>query len=710
MLYKLVLSNNNLTTVEDDALGRLEMLTILHLDNNQLTQIPLSLPSNLMKLFIQANHIADIRPDDLANLNNLELLDLSNNRIIYMPQLALPSLITLSVKMNELENVQHQMLRTCPSLRHLFNVGNPIKCAELLELGEICIDDSQEALNNKYINDDIDYNQDDVKREEKHLNSQSYFHRFNVNGMSVSGGLYRCQRQRRRNDGGIKGSSNFTADADVDGMETLPNCWSEKEKLITPLIFTNDSTSSIITTTITTAMPSSTTTRREKTAAALNDNKFTQQTTRTSVSEKSSDDKIALSNDKNLSNNITSTKMTQEKQDNVDDDESKKKSNVKTKNVKSSVMNDKVKSSKITSKMDKLRVNVANKEIKRLNGNFVSNDSATQQQQHDNETVMQQHLKVDEVSLMKSNQIKTNDNDDDDDGRKGNHSHTRTLIAQIENPQLVASEKAINRNLIDNVHRKGGNDDDYRIGKTTTQAIQSKSELISASANKIKVIKDNDGRRSFVATKSIDNVHTPPAKVLATKDNKSNNEQPLQSITMSIAEGVGKKRNNQGNEGILEATDHHHQQQHSPINHSMEKWNDVRNESINHPGLLVIITVSVGFFFIFTLVYVYRCDFINSARRRHARNGSFESINEGRDVLNDNFNEETRSFTIESYGNSQQRSSIMIHQQQQHQHQGGGGNGSNIINQNDLLPMDILNSSINSSTLDPPPHISMHLW
>jgi hypothetical protein len=690
------------------------MLTILHLDNNQLTQIPLSLPSNLMKLFIQANHIADIRPDDLANLNNLELLDLSNNRIIYMPQLALPSLITLSVKMNELENVQHQMLKTCPNLRHLFNVGNPIKCAELLEFGEICIDDSQQALNNKYINDDIDYNQDDLKREEKHLNSQSYFHRFNVNGKSVSG-LYRCQRQRRRN--GIKGS-NFTADADVDGMETLPNCWSEKEKLITPLIFTNDSTSSKIPKTTTTVMLSSsttttsTTTRREETAL-LNDNKFIKQEA-SSMREKSSDDKIALSNDEKLSNNITTStriSMTQTK-DNYNDYD-KKKNNVKTKNGKSLVTNDKIKSSKVTKK-DKLGVNVANKEIKRLNDNSdgmsLSNNSAAllrKNKQKESSDVMQKHLTVDEVSsLMKSNQIKTNDNDYD--GRNGNHSHTRTLIAQIENPQLVASEKAINRNLIDNVHRKGGNENDNNIAKSTTLVIQSKSELIPTSTNKIKAIKDNDGR-SLAATKSIDNVHTPPAKMLATGDNKSNNEQPLQSIITSIAEG--KKKYKVGNEGILEATDHHHQQQHSPINHSMEKWNDVRSESINHPGLFVVITVSVGFFFIFTLVYVYRCDFINSARRRrHGRNGSFESINEGRDVLNDNFNEETRSFTIESYGNNSQRSSIMIHHQQQQQQHNQQQEGPNVINQNDLLPMDILNSSINSSTLDPPPHISMHLW
>jgi len=650
------------------------MLTILHLDNNQLTQIPLSLPSSLMKLFIQANHIADIRPDDLANLNNLELLDFSNNRIIYMPQLALPSLITLSVKMNELENVQHQMLKTCPNLRHLFNVGNPIKCADdLLEFGEICIDDSQQALSNKYINDDIDYNQNDVKRKEKHLNSQSYFHR-----MDAKGSLG-CQKQRRRND--IKGS-NFTADADVDGMETVPNCWSEKEKLITPLILTNNSTTSKATTTTTETSNS----RRQETAAS-NDNKFTQQTTNAPMRKHSRDNKKAQSNEGNLSN--STIRMIQTKDE---------KNDVKTKNEKSSTLmttttatttetNDKVKKTKVKKKkQNELGINVANKEIKRLNGSAngeksLSNDSQHQQQQSQSKV----HPGVVESNLMKSNQIKSDENENRrDDGKNENHSKTRTLIAQIENPQLVASEKAINRNLIDNV-QKGG---DY-VGKTVV--IQSKSELISE-ANKNKAIKDNDGRslaaRPTNSAKSIDNVHTPAAKVPALKDNKSNNERPLHAIISAMARG---KSGNEGSTSILEATDHHHQ--HSPINHTMEKWNDVRSENINHPGVLVIITVSVGFFFIFTLLYVYRCDFIKSARRRNG--GSFESINEGRDVLNDNFNEETRSFTIESYSNSQSCSSIQ---------------GPCVVNQNDLLPMDILNSSVSGSTLEPPPHISMHLW
>jgi hypothetical protein len=143
--------------------------------------------------------------------------------------------------------------------------------------------------------------------------------------------------------------------------------------------------------------------------------------------------------------------------------------------------------------------------------------------------------------------------------------------------------------------------------------------------------------------------------------------------------------NNSGNESI-DATDH---QQHTAINHEFsEKWNDIRSETINHPGLLIVITVSVGVLFTFIVVYVYRCNFINSARRRRRR-GSCESINEGRDVLNDNFNEETHSFTIETHSPLTAQPTA--------------------VNHCDLLPMDILNSTLNHSTSDSS-HISMHLW
>jgi hypothetical protein len=250
--------------------------------------------------------------------------------------------------------------------------------------------------------------------------------------------------------------------------------------------------------------------------------------------------------------------------------------------------------------------------------------------------------------LMKTKQIKS----------------TATLIAKAENH---TSSAAINRNLIDNVNG------DYRRA-------QSSGKLISA--NKTKAIKDNESLNSTNNSKSIDEAHFA-------FDNKSRNgHNSVNGVSLLLPEG-----NNSGNEGI-DATDH---QQHTAINHTLngelsEQWNDIRSESINHPGLLIVITASVGVLFTFIVVlYVYRCNFINSARRRRRR-GSCESINEGRDVLNDNFNEETHSFTIETHNHCAQPLTAQ----------------PTAVNHCDLLPMDILNSTLNQSSVDS--HISMHLW
>lgn len=696
LLHKLILSHNNLTSVEDDALGRLEMLTVLHLDNNRLTQIPPSLPSSLMKLFIQANNIIDIRSDDLAHLHKLELLDLSHNRLIYMPQLALPALVTLSVKMNEIENVRRQMLKTCPNLRYWLNEGNPIKCAELLELGEICIEDSSLPYEVNIISDDIDYNQNDTKREEMYLNSKSHFYRYDesTGGIVVVGGLHKCQKQRPRKTSDMNNNdgSNFTAADDDDGMETLPNCWSEKEKLITSLILTNDSTSAAVspaTSATTTSMAVRNSSGSSKTAAS-NDNKFTQQTTVASSIRPDSDNKTAPGTEQYRK---MSAQLTREGEmsggsggggndDDVIKAETKEGNSSSTLQTMTSEKMKNSSASKLTKK-DKLAITVPTTEIKRLALNATSSLSGR-------DVVVTQTAQ----QLLHSNNVDDGKQTDAVDNRTA--SHIRALIAQIENPQLVTESQstrpAINRNLIESVEKLGSGsvDTDYhhRTGKISAIS-QSKSELISS--NKIKAIKDNDV--DGWSTKSIDNAHQR-GKLPSANDNKSRNEVPLLAGISSVA------RSHSGSS--VEATDHHQQQQpFSPINHTMEKWNDIRSETINHPGLLVVIVASVSCFFIVIVVYVYRCDFIKAARRqRHGvvagRRGSFESMNEGRDVLNDNFNEETRSFTIESYSDSSRSGSM--------------NQRASVINQDDLLPMDVLNSSMSGPTLDSQPHISMHLW
>lgn len=579
------MSNNNLTSIEDDALGRLEMLTILYLDNNQLTQIPASLPEGLVKLHMQNNRITDIKSSDLTNLISLEMLDVSGNRIIYMPQLALPSLITLSVKSCGLENVHRQLFKSCPNLRHLLIDGNLIRCSELMEF-ESCNENS-EPLTNEYINDNIDNNRDDVERKERHLNSISYF-----------SSTTKCRR------------------ISEDRNETVPNCWNE-QKLITSFILTNASTK-------TTASPT-----------ASNDNKFQ------STNESDGNSSQALMK----INNNEMTKV-----------EGKIATTVTLKPQKA---NEKMKNSKDEAKLmkkAKLPVNVVKMEIKALSDNnngSVNNDGFDAHRQKG----------LNNSILMKTKQIKST----------GAVVENTTLIANMGGKaETKASNRnqtlaAINRNLIDYVNG------DYR-------KVQSSDKLISA--NKIKAIKDNEKQNSNSTpannSKSIDEAHSPNDNKSRNGHNGSVNGSPL--VHESMPEG-----NNNGNESI-DATDH---QQHTAINHEFsEKWNDIRSETINHPGLLIVITVSVGVLFTFIVVYVYRCNFINSARRRRRR-GSCESINEGRDVLNDNFNEETHSFTIETHSPLTAQPTA--------------------VNHCDLLPMDILNSTLSHSTVDTG-HISMHLW
>ena len=78
----LVLDENQITEIETDALGRMEQLEQLYLNGNQLTRIPISLPSSsLTCLFLETNRITSVRAADLQGLNKLQQLHLSRNLI-----------------------------------------------------------------------------------------------------------------------------------------------------------------------------------------------------------------------------------------------------------------------------------------------------------------------------------------------------------------------------------------------------------------------------------------------------------------------------------------------------------------------------------------------------------------------------------------------------------------------------------------------------
>lgn len=136
LLQYLDLSHSRIAQVEDDALGRLELLASLFLDHNLLMRVPSSLPPSLEHLFLQHNQIMELPPQAFVGLVNLQTLDLSGNRLIFLPALSLPRLLTLNLQSSGLESVSQSIVHTLPQLRDLLLEDNPIKCSDLLAIAE----------------------------------------------------------------------------------------------------------------------------------------------------------------------------------------------------------------------------------------------------------------------------------------------------------------------------------------------------------------------------------------------------------------------------------------------------------------------------------------------------------------------------------------------------------------------------------------------
>lgn len=78
----LVLNDNNITDIEEDALGRLEKLEQLFLNENLLSSVPASLPStSLTALYLENNRITAIRAEDFVGFLQLIQLHLARNAI-----------------------------------------------------------------------------------------------------------------------------------------------------------------------------------------------------------------------------------------------------------------------------------------------------------------------------------------------------------------------------------------------------------------------------------------------------------------------------------------------------------------------------------------------------------------------------------------------------------------------------------------------------
>lgn len=136
LLQYLDLSFSHIDHIEDDALGRLEILEILMLDNNNLKKIPLSLPVSLEHLFLQNNNIMEIQAQSFQGLTSLKTLDLSHNKLLYLPDIALPKLQTLNLQSAEIRGISQGIVHTLPRLNELMLEDNPIKCSDLLGIAE----------------------------------------------------------------------------------------------------------------------------------------------------------------------------------------------------------------------------------------------------------------------------------------------------------------------------------------------------------------------------------------------------------------------------------------------------------------------------------------------------------------------------------------------------------------------------------------------
>lgn len=108
LLQSLDFSENKVLTVEDDSLGRLEMLLFLNLNKNLLKSVPRSLPDELKYLSLVNNLIKNITIPDFKGLPNLRILMLQNNDIHYIQDHVFDDL--LSLEMLDLSNNPIKML------------------------------------------------------------------------------------------------------------------------------------------------------------------------------------------------------------------------------------------------------------------------------------------------------------------------------------------------------------------------------------------------------------------------------------------------------------------------------------------------------------------------------------------------------------------------------------------------------------------------
>ncbi|CAH2244188.1 jg7428 [Pararge aegeria aegeria] len=97
LLQSLDFCDNKIATIEDDSLGRLEMLLFLNINKNLLSKVPRSLPDGLKYLSINENLIRNVTTPDFKDLPNLRILLLKSNQIQYIQDRVFDDLLSLEM-------------------------------------------------------------------------------------------------------------------------------------------------------------------------------------------------------------------------------------------------------------------------------------------------------------------------------------------------------------------------------------------------------------------------------------------------------------------------------------------------------------------------------------------------------------------------------------------------------------------------------------
>ncbi|RWS28963.1 Slit-like protein [Leptotrombidium deliense] len=121
-LSLLVLDDNQIDEIEQDALGRLEYLIRLWLNGNKLKTIAINLPQSLRELYLEENVIEEIDSNSFKSLPNLERLYLKRNQIRRLGDASfrdLQSLKVLDLQANRIHNLTADVFVNLTALERL---------------------------------------------------------------------------------------------------------------------------------------------------------------------------------------------------------------------------------------------------------------------------------------------------------------------------------------------------------------------------------------------------------------------------------------------------------------------------------------------------------------------------------------------------------------------------------------------------------------